>query len=94
MAKSISVGRIEFGGPATYRIVAQGTLPAYWRDRVGGMEIIDTTEGDNLAQVTLIGVIVDQAALRGIVETLYNLHMPIIRVERLQDLGDPRGGAT
>ena len=84
MEKSFSVGRMEFGGPATYRIVAQGTLPANWRNRVGGMEIIDTTERDDPPQVTLVGVIVDQAALRGIVETLYNLHMPIIRVERLE----------
>jgi hypothetical protein len=82
--------RVEFGGSATYRIVAQGILPAHWRGRVGGMEIIDTTEGDDQPQVTLVGPILDQAALRGVLETLYHLHMSIISIERLKDQGEPK----
>lgn len=89
MEKSLSGSRDEFGGPATYRIVTQGTLPAHWRDRVGGMEIIDTSEGNYQRQVTLVGPIQDQAALRGVLETLYNLHMPILSVKRLKDQDEP-----
>ena len=89
MQKSLQGRRIEFGGSANYRIVTQGSLPASWRDRLGGMQIDDTTEVDGQPRVTLVGPILDQAALRGVLETLYNLHLPIVSIERLEDDSDP-----
>ena len=89
MHKPLPARRIEFGGSATYRIVTQGSLPANWRDRLGGMQINDTTEVGGQPRVTLIGPTLDQAALRGVLETLYNLHMPILSIERLEDEVEP-----
>jgi len=76
---------IEFGGPATYRIVVQGDLSADWSDRLAGMAVT-TTERPNLhPHTTLLGRIRDQAELNGVLETLYGLHLPILVVEEVAE---------
>ncbi len=46
---------IEFGGPATYRIVVQGDLSADWSDRLGGLAITATSQAGRIPQTTLVG---------------------------------------
>ena len=75
----------DFGGPATYRIVVQGVLSADWSDRLAGMAIHSTQRGDRLPLTTLIGRIRDQAALHGILDALYTLHLPILKMEKIED---------
>ena len=74
---------IEFAGPASYRIVVQGALSAEWSDRLGGLAITASREGP-VSRTTLVGLIRDQAALAGVLETLYGLHLPILRVEQVE----------
>jgi hypothetical protein len=76
---------IEFGGPATYRIVAQGAVDEDWRDRLAGMAISTARHEGLHPHTTLIGQIRDQAELNGVLETLYSLHLPILRVEQVEE---------
>jgi hypothetical protein len=67
--------------PATYRISVQGDLPESWSDRLGGMTIAVITEADQAPVTTLCGPLRDQAALLGVLNTLYDLHLPLLSVE-------------
>lgn len=58
-----------------YRIKVRGIIPGSWIDRMGGMRIIATADGS-----TLEGPLPDQAALVGVLNTLYALRLPIIEV--------------
>jgi len=76
---------IEFGGPASYRIVVQGDLSADWSDRLGGLAITATSQAGRIPQTTLAGQLRDQAELSGVLETLHSLHLPILKVEQIAD---------
>ena len=67
--------------PGIYRIKFQGVLPKSWLDRLGGMQITAKT----LEEVTLEGRLPDQAALAGVLDVLYSLHLPILEVTRLPE---------
>jgi hypothetical protein len=67
--------------PAFYRINVKGVLPDSWIDRLGGLQIVANTPKG----VTLEGWLPDQAALSGVLETLYELHLPILEVTCLQE---------
>ena len=82
MPTSNNPTNIEFGGPATYRIVVQGALSETSRRRLAGMTI-ERTQGDGATlRTTLVGHVRDQAELRGVLDTLYGLHLPVIAVEQ------------
>jgi len=70
-------------GPAIYRIRVRGRLDASWSDRVGGMQVIKTRGADGKAETILVGRLPDQAALAGILKTLYELHLPVIKTASL-----------
>lgn len=76
---------LDFGGPARYRIVIQGLLEASWSERLAGLAIRAIDRGDRMAHTALEGPIRDQAELNGVIETLYGLHLPIVKVERVTD---------
>lgn len=76
---------LNFGGPATYEIIVQGLLGSEWSDRVAGMEISDETGANGASRTRLRGPIRDQAELNGVLETLYGLHLSIIKVEQVDD---------
>ena len=81
---------VEFGGPATYCIVVQGALDEDWSSRLAGMVITTIDRGDKPPHTTLIGTIRDQAELSGVLETLYGLHLSILKVETVSDEGEIR----
>ena len=62
--------------PATYRISVHGIVPESWIDRLGGMRIV----ADSSAATTLEGWLPDQAALKGVLDTLYELRLCIKEV--------------
>jgi hypothetical protein len=79
----LSPSRSGFDRPATYRIGVQGRIPARWSDRLEGMAI---TEGSAEAEppvTTLVGELADQVALAGVLNTLVELHVSVVSVERL-----------
>ena len=68
---------------ATYFIQVQGNLDVSWADRLAGMQIRARWNDGQTAVTTLIGPLADQAALLGVLNTLYDLHLPLLSVERL-----------
>jgi hypothetical protein len=69
---------------ATYRIVVRGRLDSSWSARLSDMTI--TTELDADSTTTLIGPLDDQAALAGILNTLYELGLTLVSVEYVSGL--------
>ena len=74
--------KIEFGGPATYHIVVQGSLSETSRRRFAGMTIKSEQGDGDTPTTTLVGHVRDQAELRGVLDALYGRHLPVISVER------------
>jgi hypothetical protein len=67
--------------PATYRICILGTLDKQWSDYCGGMTI-EHERGLNLYPITILtGLLADQAALIGVINSLYDMGCPILGVE-------------
>ena len=71
--------------PATYRIKVQGCLDDSWADRLAGMTITTSSQGDQAPVTTLVGLLRDQAELSGVLNTLYELHLSLLAVEILTD---------
>jgi len=67
--------------PATYRIGIMGTLDKKWSDYCGGMTIEHQKVLDQYPISVLTGLLADQAALIGVINTLYDMGCPIISVE-------------
>jgi hypothetical protein len=85
MSSAHSWEGLKLETPATYRIRVQGSLDDSWADRLGGMAITADTTVDKLPVTILVGHLVDQAALSGILNTLYELHLPLLSVENLDE---------
>ena len=75
--------RSGFDGPATYRIQVEGRVPAKWWDRLEGMTVTMWTSETEPNLTRLQGELSDQAALAGVLNTLYELHLSVLSVERL-----------
>jgi hypothetical protein len=71
--------------PATYNIKVQGNLDESRSEFLGGMTITTASQGDEGMVTTLAGRLRDQAELSGVLNTLYELHLPILSVECLRD---------
>jgi hypothetical protein len=74
---------IKFSQPATYCITFEGHLDDKWLDRLGGMTITKSSYKEQSSLTTLVGRVRDQAELFGVLNTLYELHMPLHSVEIL-----------
>jgi hypothetical protein len=76
---------ITFDGPARYRILVKGSIPVNWSDRMDGMSIRQEAADDGAPVTILEGELADQAALTGVINTLYELHLPILLVEQVNN---------
>jgi hypothetical protein len=75
---------ILFDCPATYQIYVQGWIDPTLSSRLEGM-IIGWSTQDIDPQVTILqGELGDQAALAGVLHTLYELHLTVLSVNRLK----------
>jgi hypothetical protein len=72
-----------FDSPADYQISVQGRIDPTWSDRLEGMTIRQTAVDAGTPVTTLQGELQDQAALAGVLNTLYELHLPVLSVECL-----------
>lgn len=71
---------------ALYRIRYQGVLDRSWSSRLSGMKITQLAPTGEEHCVELAGRLVDQAALLGVLNCLYDLGLCLVSVER-QDRG-------
>ena len=75
----------RFSAPGSYRIEVQGHLRPDWSDRFGAMRIFSPPSEADSAVTVLQGHVNDQAELAGILNTLYELHLPLLAVQELGD---------
>jgi hypothetical protein len=73
-----------FDRPAVYRICVEGVVEASWSDRLAGMAISRETPDEGPPTTTLVGKLRDQASLAGVLNTLYESHLPVLLVERMR----------
>jgi len=67
--------------PATYRIRIVGTLEKKWSDYCGGMTIEHDSVLSQYPVTILTGRMIDQAALIGVINSLYDFCCPLLSVE-------------
>jgi len=58
------------------------------------MKVVEFHELDGQVETVLQGHLADQAALTGVLNALYELHLPIISAEYLGENPSPTRGAT
>ena len=75
---------LRMDGPAIYSIRVQGSLEPQWADRIEGMNITEDSSAGGSMVTVLVGRLNDQAALAGVLNTLYELHMPVLSVDCLE----------
>lgn len=61
----------------------EGYLDAAWSARLADMTISPGTSDQGGPTATMVGELRDQVALAGVLNTLYDLHLPVVLVERL-----------
>ena len=69
--------------PATYEIRVQGSLDPKWFDRLQGLGIRIKDYSNRMTVTILSGKLKDQAALLGVLNTLFALKLPLLFVFRL-----------
>ena len=67
--------------PATYRIYVQGILDEQWSDQMGGITITSVDPTSEAPVTILAGRLLDQAALFGVLNLLYDMRLPLLAVE-------------
>jgi hypothetical protein len=77
---------------ANYSIQVQGILQKGYFDRLGDMSITVSTREDQAPMTTLNGRVRDQAELMGILNSLYELHLPLLSVAIAAEADDRTGG--
>jgi hypothetical protein len=70
--------------PAVYRVCVQGRVPLDWSSHVMGMNITSSKNSGVGGRTTLVGRLPDQAALSGVLNTLYENQYPVLSVECLE----------
>jgi len=74
----------SFDCPALYQISVEGSIDQSLSDRLEGMTIYQATDKELCPVTYLEGELSDQAALAGVLNMLYELHLPVILVKRLE----------
>jgi hypothetical protein len=90
MSHKIKRKYLKLGTPATYFIQVEGTLDGSWSDRLAGMRINSLKRADQTTVTSLIGTVMDQAELTGVLNSLYELHLPILSVKVLNEKNGDR----
>jgi hypothetical protein len=74
----------------TYELRVNGHLDDRWSDAIGGLAMQRQPDGTTL----LVGPVVDQAALHGVINRIRDLGLPLLSVQRTgpeeQSKGDKR----
>lgn len=83
-----------FDGSAAYQITVQGRIVSSWSDRLEGMAINYLVLDDGTTFTILTGNLTDQAALSGVLNTIYELHFPLIAVHKLPIAGTKSSGTS
>ena len=79
---------LKIWAPAKYHIEVDGEIGKGWSEYFCDMRITTRTRNDNSIVTKLVGRVRDQAELSGLLNSLYEDHLPILSVELLDDEED------
>lgn len=65
-----------------YQIHVEGVLDPQWSDSLAGLAISVREPAEQPPVTVLTGPLEDQAALQGVLDTLFMLNVPLLLVER------------
>ena len=85
MGNTILKKRLKIEDPATYKIFVQGCLEDVWSDRLANMAITMDLSNEHSPVSTLTGKVRDQAELVGVLNGLYELRMPLLYMEIINE---------
>ena len=88
MISSKITNDMKFTSPAHYRIHVKGFLDESWSDRLNGMSINNQTSPTGTPIAELTGKVRDQAALIGVLGSIYEMHLPLVSLEVIDDEPD------
>ena len=83
MMSKLSRNPIPFDQRATYQISVLGRIDPTMSDLLGGMTISPEPVEVDHTITTLCGELGDQASLAGVLNTLYEMHLTVLLVKRL-----------
>ncbi len=69
--------------PRHYQIIVEGKLDPSWSNWLGGMQLSATKDVTGVDVTILSGNIADQAALRGILNHLWDLNLTLRTVQQI-----------
>ena len=69
---------LKFTSPAAYRIYVKGFLDESWSERLNGMTILNMFSDEGLPITKLYGQVCDQAELLGVLNSIYEMHLPLM----------------
>ena len=78
------IEKVTMHGPAVYRIRVQGPLDPDCASRLEGMNVTEARSEAGEVETVLVGRLQDQAALAGVLNALYELHLPIVSAACLE----------
>jgi hypothetical protein len=84
MAEMENQRKYTFDSPGVYRIRIHGQLDDAWLDRLGAMEVLEKSSKEDKKVTALTGRLQDQAALAGVLDTLYGMQCTLISVELIE----------
>jgi hypothetical protein len=74
--------------PEIYRIRVHGKLDPRWSEWLASMSIVSDRTTDGRPAVVLTGQLPDQAALRGVLNRLWDLNLDVVSVTRIANQGE------
>lgn len=75
--------KYKFDSPGAYRIRVEGHIGDEMSDQLNGMVITRAFTSDKNPMTILVGQLRDLAALAGVLNELYEMHLTLITVESL-----------
>lgn len=66
-----------------YQITVEGKIDASWTDWFGNMQLVSYQQADGIQVTTLSGILRDQAALRGLLNRLWDLNLVVRAVHQV-----------
>lgn len=76
---------LTMSGAATYQIIVQGTIDPSWTSRLAGMNVSERRSENGEIETVLVGRLADQTALSSVLNRLYELHLPVVSADCLDN---------
>jgi hypothetical protein len=75
--------------PMTYQIKLQGRLDDKWSEWLSSVAVTHERRGDGSHITVLTSIVPDQAALRGILDRIWDLNLTLLSVTRTETSSEP-----